>query len=158
MDKYTVYCAHPISGMTWDEVFNYYEDIKSVLNKMGFNVLHPMTGKSSIRTEINERFKPAGYSSKKNKIASNHAIFERDKWMVQNCDILYLDLSNNNGTPSIGCMMELAWASLLGKYVVTVMPEEDTHRHAFVIEASDVIFEDKQEALDYLEVFINQKI
>lgn len=154
MKKLTVYCAHPISGLTWDEVVDYYNNIKEELESIGLDVLHPMTGKSEIRTEIGERFQPGDFKSA---VATNHAIFERDRWMVQNSDILYLDLTGAKLT-SIGCMMELAWAALLGKYAVVVMDKENIHRHAFVAEAADVIFENVDTALVYLQKFVGQII
>lgn len=156
MDKLTVYCAHPISGETWENVVKYYTNIKITLENLGFNVLHPMTGKGEMRTQIEERFKPAGHNAT-NPMCTNHAIFERDRWMVQNCDVLYLDLRGCQGI-SIGCMMELAWASLLGKYTVVVMDEKGMHKHAFVLEAADIIFENSTTAIAYLEKFIGQKI
>ena len=154
MKNLKVYCAHPISGLTWDGVVDYYNGIKEKLGTMGFEVFQPMTGKGEIRTEISERFQPADFISA---IASNHAIFERDRWMVRNCDILYLDLTGAELT-SIGCMMELAWASLLDKYTVVVMDKENIHRHAFVIEAADIIFEDETTALVYLQKMVTQTI
>ncbi len=154
MKNLKVYCAHPISGLTWDEVVNYYNDIKEKLETMGLEVFQPMTGKSEIRTEIGERFQPADLKSA---VASNHAIFERDQWMVRNSDILYLDLTGAELT-SIGCMMELAWASLLGKYTVVVMNKENIHRHAFVVEAADIVFENAETALIYLEKMVSQTI
>jgi len=154
MKNLKVYCAHPISGLTWDAVVDYYNDIKEKLESMGFDVFQPMTGKGEIRTEINERFQPANFKSA---VASNHAIFERDRWMVSQSDILYLDLTGAELT-SIGCMMELAWASLLGKYAVVVMDKENIHRHAFVLEAADIIFEDADTALVYLQKLVDQTI
>ena len=76
MKNLKVYCAHPISGLTWDEVVNYYNDIKEKLEAMGLSVFQPMTGKSEIRTEIGDRFQPEDFKSA---VASNHAIFERDQ-------------------------------------------------------------------------------
>lgn len=151
-----VYCARPISGETWETVVDYYNGIKTKLETLGFQVLQPMTGKSCIRTELTERFKPADHKAV---LASNHAIFERDQWMVRNCDILYLDLTGAQRV-SIGSMMELAWASLLGKYTIVVMESDNDniHRHAFVLEAADVIFSSADEALAYLAVFADQKI
>ena len=34
--KFRVYCAHPITGLTWDEVTGYYTSIKDTLEDMGF--------------------------------------------------------------------------------------------------------------------------
>ena len=154
MKKLTVYCAHPISGLTWAEVVNYYENISKTLCEMGLEVLHPMTGKGEIRTEAGERFKPINF---KNAVASNHSIFERDKWMVNQCDMLLLNLTGTTAV-SIGSMMELAWGSLLGKYTVVIMENNNIHRHAFVAEAADIIFETEAAAMKYLEKFVKQAI
>lgn len=154
MKNLKIYCAHPISGLTWDDVVNYYNDIKEKLESIGFDVFQPMTGKGEIRTEVKERFQPGNFKSA---VASNHAIFERDRWMVSQSDILYLDLTGAELT-SIGCMMELAWAALLGKYAVVVMDKENVHRHAFVIEAADIIFENADTALIYLQKLVDQSI
>ncbi len=154
MKRLSVYCAHPISGLGWDEVVTYYDDIKLTLESMEFDVFHPMTGKSEIRAEVGEKFHAINFKSV---LASNHAIFERDQWMVRNCDILYLDLTGATYA-SIGCMMELAWASLLGKYTIVVMEKGNVHEHAFTVEAADVIFKDTSTALAYLEKFVGQTI
>ncbi len=154
MSALKVYCAHPISGETWENVVGYYEAIKIKLTQLGFQVFHPMTGKSEIRTEIKERFQPA---NSKSTVASNHAIFERDRWMVSQADVLYLDLTGATMT-SIGCMMELAWASLLDKYTVVIMEKDNIHMHAFVLEAADIIFNDEETALTYLKKFTTQEI
>lgn len=154
MNGTKVYCAHPISGETWDEVVNYYNDIKEKLETLGFRVLQPMTGKSCMRTEVKERFQPVNFKAV---LASNHAIYERDQWMVRNCDVLFLDLTKSERI-SIGCMMELAWASLLGKYTVVVMADDNIHKHVFTLEAADVIFPNTEDALEYLEKFIGQVI
>lgn len=156
MKKFCVYCAHPISGLTWDEVYNYYINIKEKLASMGFDVLHPMTAKGAIRTDVKERFKPAGYNAT-TPMATNHAIFGRDNWMVQQSDILYLDLTGVSAV-SIGSVMELAVASLLGKYTVVVMEENNVHRHAFVMEAAKIVFEDAETALNYMKKLIDQEI
>jgi len=149
-----IYCAHPISGLTFDEVELYYTNIKTSLESVGFEVFHPMTGKSYLRTYTLERFKPADY---KQPIASNHAIFERDCWMVKRCDVFYLDLSGSESI-SIGCIMELCIASYLGKHTIVVMDEKNVHRHAFVMEAADIVFDEIEAALEYLGKLILQRI
>ena len=154
MRELTIYCAHPISGQTWDQVCEYYNKTKEILLELGYNVLHPMTGKSDIRVEINQRFQPTDFKSP---FASNHSIFERDKWMVSNADIVYLNLTGAK-IVSIGSMMELAWASLLGKYTIVVMDEENIHKHAFVLEAADIVLNNEKEVFNYLKKLIKSDI
>jgi hypothetical protein len=52
--------------------------------------------------------------------------------------------------------MELAWASILGKHTVVSMQKENVHRHAFILEAADVIFETHEESMEYLDKLIHQ--
>lgn len=140
-----IYCCHPISGLSADEVFDYYIDVQKRLSSC-YQVMIPMTGKSSLRCE--KEFRSEGY--KDNPLTTNHAIYERDKWMVTQADILYVNLIGATERVSVGTMFEMAWGALLGKYVVLVMESESVHRHAFVLEAADVIFQSGQEAEDYL--------
>jgi len=144
--KKSIYCVHPISGLSADDVFTYYTDIKNRLSE-NYNVMIPMTGKASLRCEL--EFRGEGYQD--NPLTTNHAIFERDRWMVTQSDVIYANLKGATDRVSIGSMFELAWASYLGKYVVLVMDKESIHRHAFVMEAADVIFEDEETAEAYLE-------
>lgn len=138
-----IYLAHPISGMSGEEIFGYYDNLISILQD-DFIVLHPLIGKGELRTE--KEYKAKGYGTA---ISSNHAIFERDRWMVSSSDIVLVDLSDTK-SPSIGCMMELAWASLLGKHTIVVMQNENIHQHAFVIEAADIIYDNLDDAITYL--------
>jgi len=140
-----IYCVHPISGRRADEVFKYFRDTRTILQSFGYDVLIPMTGKDSLRTEV--QFKAEGY--KDDPLTTNHAIFCRDKWMVKQADILYANFTGAKHT-SIGSMMELAWGSDNGKQVIVVMEKDNIHRHAFVLEAATIVFEHPEEALLYL--------
>jgi nucleoside 2-deoxyribosyltransferase len=149
MKNFTIYLAGPITGKGYEEVVSSYAEKTTYFEAIGYNVLCPMTGKSYLRNEI--EFKSENY---KFPVSTNHAIFERDMWMVSNCDIILADLSNSGERVSIGTMMELAWASLLHKHSVIILPENNVHRHAFVLESGDIIFEAYEEAKKYLEDFI----
>jgi nucleoside 2-deoxyribosyltransferase len=143
-----LYLAGPISGKSYDEVSKYFTGIASYLGELGFVVSHPMTAKDALRTEI--KFKAEGYG---NPESCNHAIFERDRWMVSQADIIFCNLKGSK-IVSIGSVMELAWASALGKHTIVVMEKENIHRHAFVLEAADIVFENEGEALQYLEKLV----
>lgn len=141
-----IYLALPISGRDYESVVKDIYDLKKVLENWGYEVLHPMTGKAWLRTEI--AFKAHGYD---NPVSSNHAIVERDRWMVSQCDIVLMDLTQGVDRVSIGAVTELAWASLLGKQAIVVMQKDNNiHNHCFVLENADIIFETMVEATDYL--------
>jgi nucleoside 2-deoxyribosyltransferase len=139
-----IYLAGPISGRGYDEVVELYKEKSLFFKTIGIEVLCPMTGKAYLRNEL--EFKASGYGFP---VSTNHAIFERDKWMVSTCDIVLADLSNSGDRVSIGTMMELAWASMLGKHTVIILPKENIHNHAFVLESADIIFENMDDAKKY---------
>jgi hypothetical protein len=119
---------------------------------MGFNVLHPMVGKAYMRNEI--KFKAEGYG---NPLSTNHVIKERDKWMVTMADIVYINLLGTK-MASIGCIAELAWGDVLGKQTIVVMEKDNVHRHAFMLEMADIVFETEEEAMEYLKKLITKEI
>lgn len=145
-----IYLAGSISGQKGDIVIDYFTLTTSFLRSLGFEVIHPMIAKGYFRNEI--KFKSEGYTDRP--MSTNHAIIERDRWMVEQCDILYCNLTMAE-IVSIGSCMELAWGHLLGKHTVIAMQPDNIHRHAFVMEAADVIFEAHQEALEYLTELLN---
>jgi nucleoside 2-deoxyribosyltransferase len=152
-----IYIGGKISGATYDQCVKYFKDTMKELRKIGYEVFSPMTAKEYLRTEYADRELPnAGYSGAISPVATNHAIFERDQWCVRNCDVFYLNLLPADDKASLGGTMELAWASLLGKHTIVVMQKKNVHRHAFVLEAADLVFETHKEAMEYLYKFITQ--
>jgi len=145
-----IYCVHPISGLPPELVFNYYDGVRFRLKDQGWDVFTPMVGKNQLCCDV--AFKAEGYGTP---ISSNHAIFGRDQWMVRQSDVIYANLMCADNV-SIGSMMELAWASMLGKHVVVAMGANNVHRHAFVLEAATLVFDNEEEAEDYLSQLINK--
>lgn len=141
---YTIYLALPITGRSYEEVVS---DIHSTKDKLEehYNVLHPMTGKAYLRNET--KFRAEGFD---NPVSTNHAIFERDMFMVKSSDIVLMNFTHANPMAT-GMTMELAWAALLGKHTIVILPKDSVHRHAFILEAADIIFETMDEALEYLD-------
>ena len=145
-----VYLAHPITGLGYYAVMDYYRETEAALREAGYQTLCPMRGKTHLRNE--REFRPDGYQ---HPVSTNHAIIERDAWMVAKADIVLLDLTGSKSV-SIGCMMELAWAYWQHKHTIVVLPQDNPHRHAFVLEAADIVFETQSEALTYLRIFAEQ--
>jgi nucleoside 2-deoxyribosyltransferase len=150
MTQFKIYCAHPITGLSGGEVIDYYTTLKDKLSDMGYGVLHPMVAKNSFRPV--ETIRSHGYDH--HPMARDRAIKGRDQWMVTQADIVLVDLSGTS-VVSIGCVSELAYADILGKHTVLVLPENNIHKHAFILQEADVIFENLVDALDYLNKLIN---
>lgn len=146
---FKLYCASPISGMKVEDVIKYYSSIVRQFPKA--KTLHPMMGKGSLRTDL--EFKSHGYEG--DPLTSNHAILQRDTWMVSQADIVFLNLENATDRVSIGCCMELAMAYHMRKYTVVVLPKDNIHNHAFVLEAADAIFENSEDAIGYINKLID---
>jgi nucleoside 2-deoxyribosyltransferase len=142
-----IYTAGSISGQTAGAVKEYFASTKRRLEALGYKVLNPMTAKNYFRNEI--KFKAHGYDDYP--ASTNHAIFERDKWMVSQCDIIYCNLTMAE-IVSIGSMMELAIGACLGKHTVLAMQTGNIHQHAFVLEAADIVWETHEEAMMYLKL------
>lgn len=138
-----IYLAHPISGLTSEETFKYFDNVSNLLGKH-FKVLSPMNGKDYLRNT--GELKASGY---KNPISNDHAIFQRDTWMVSQSDIVFCDFAGCNKI-SIGCCMELAIASWLNKHTIVVMDKSNVHYHAFILESADIVFETFGEAYAYI--------
>jgi nucleoside 2-deoxyribosyltransferase len=143
-----IYLAHPFSGQSAEEVFGYYDSLKKELSDY-YSIFCPMTGKDYMRNEI--KFRGEGYFKP---TATNHAIKNRDQWMVRESDVVFLDFTGAKSI-SIGCCMELAWANILGKHTVVVVDE--IHKHAFVLESADIIFETSEEAIQYLKLLSKEE-
>lgn len=147
-----IYTAGSITGQSGDYVLEYFQNLKFVLESFGYDVIHPMIAKGYFRNE--KKFASKGYVHKPQ--STNHAIVERDRWMVYRCDVLYCNLTSAK-IVSIGSVMELAWAHHMGKHTVLAMQSDNIHQHAFVLEASDIVFETTDEAIDYLRLLSEKK-
>lgn len=150
MNKFKIYTAHSITGLSGKEVINYFEDLKTVLSNMGYHVLHPMVAKGGLRNEISIK----ATQNDKIPIATNHAIKSRDYWMIRQADIVLSDLCDTKNI-SIGCTSEIAVANILGKHIIGVIEPGNIHEHAFILEGIDVRVYTLEEAKRYLNKLIN---
>jgi len=147
-----IYIAHPINGLFYEEVVNYFKTIEEKLKRFGYIVYHPMVDKNHLRNE--KRFR-SDYTYPS---ATNHAIKERDKWMVKQADVLFVDFTDAKEV-SIGCVSEMAWADDTPTvHTVVVLPENNIHNHAFIKEMADVIFANRDDAFGYLQKLIDMEI
>jgi len=144
-----IYLIHPISGLTYEQVNDYYNEKVKLYSDMGYEVFHSMTGKKQLRPEV--EYKAHGIVG--NPVATNHAIFERDNWMIQTVDMVFADLLGCKNV-SIGSCMELAVAAHLRKHSVAAIEPGNPHMHAFVLEAVDTLFDNEPEAREYLRQLV----
>jgi len=139
-----IYLARSISGQTYKNVVAYYQKTTKQLQRAGYDVMHPMTGKGILRNE--RQFKSVGYD---HPCSTNHAIFARDKWMVLQSNVVYVNLCNTE-IVSIGSVAEAAIANTSNKHIVIAMEDGNIHHHAFILEMASVIWKTHEEAMTYL--------
>lgn len=142
-----VYVARPITHCDTNEVVAYYKSTIDRLRKAGAIVIHPL-----IRAELlrNKKFVAYGQTIPE---ACDHALLQRDSWMACLCDILFANLEVGTGKVkvSIGTVGEIMIGHHERKHTVTVMSDDNVHRHCFILEASDIILPDYERAMCYIE-------
>lgn len=148
-----IYVAHAINGLKFKVVEEYYVRTIALLQGYGYRVFHPMVGHGILRNEV--KFKAVGYEGIP--FVSNKAIYTRDTWMIRHSDIMYTNLLHTKKT-STGSVMELAVAKENNVHTVVVMDKNNIHRHAFILEVADVIFENEPAAEAYLKSLIYNNI
>ena len=148
-----IYLVHPMSGLSWEEVEEYYSRMKTKLEALGYFVLHPMCAKKMLS---GKKFDSKA-SEKRSPVVTPHAITRRDHWMVRKADIILADFTPPKGKPiskSTGSISEVATAYELGKHTLGIMKKGNIHEHAFMYEQLDIIFEEEEEATEYLKKLI----
>lgn len=145
----SIYLAGPMSGLPRDVLLAEYKKLTKTLTPY-YKIFNPMMRHElfEANTEIVEE--RSEYNIEK-------AFYRRDRWMVQQSDIVFIDFSRGLDTKvSIGSCFELAWAYEFGKHTVVVINQP--HDHAFVHMASDIIFNSQTSALEYLKDMAMEEI
>ncbi len=141
-----IYLCGPIRGLSYEEAIVWRSKAIEKFTTFGFECLSPMRSKELIKGEekITDSYENLnGYSA--------HDIFARDKFDVSQCDIILANFLDKKST-IIGSLFEIAWGYLLGKYIVIVVPKDSVYRHPFIRESASIMFENLDEAVDYIAV------
>jgi nucleoside 2-deoxyribosyltransferase len=141
-----LYLAGPITGCSYKGATGWRHKFAEDAQALGYNVYSPMRGKEHL-VHI-KRLRPHGYD---NPMSTDQAIMRRDSFDVRRSDVLVANLAGAE-IVSIGTVMELGWAYILGKYVIIVMEDKNIHSHAFVEQSASAIVETLKDALKVLEV------
>lgn len=147
-----IYLARAMTGKSYDEIKEYYDRFQDILvSKFGemISVHCPIACKEKLKGTN----KIKAHNQEGSPITTDHAILQRDLWMVARSDIVFVNFTDTTEI-SIGCCMELAVAHWLRKYTIVVLPKKNIHTHAFVLESADIIFTNENEAISYLERLI----
>ena len=124
--KTFVYLAGPIAGCTKDQANDWRDYVKAELPD-------GIVGVSPLRCEpiIGDIYE-LGYQDPKFGLAK--AIAGKNEFDTKKCDIVlaYLPKVLNDQRPSIGTIIEMAWAHMLGKTVILVTDDPYYQQHPLV--------------------------
>ena len=134
IDKPKVYLAGIISGASYGDAIGWREWAAKELALAGITGASPMRWKSHLNDE--DVLDPMGYSG--NVLSAPKGIITRDRWDVMTCDLIIANLLHAEKV-SIGTVMEIAWADLLRKPIITVMEDDNIHHHCMLNPASGFI-------------------
>jgi len=140
-----VYQGGSMTGLTLEEITGWRREAGALLEDAGFTVLNPARGLMFLEPEavVKDAYEDEFTENK-------HVVFERDKFDATRADILLMNLLKAPRT-SIGTVMEMAWGHLAGRFICTAIEREgNPHMHAFVREASSILFEDIMDACLYI--------
>jgi len=124
-----VYLAGPISGCTYGECTDWRDLYVDQLKRCNIECWSPMRNKAYLKKvgviDGSYDFDP---------LATPRGIMTRDFDDCTKCDLLLVNFKDAT-KPSIGTIMEVAWAFQTRTPVVAVMPEGNVHEHPMISEA-----------------------
>ena len=143
--KGQVYLAGPILGKTYTDCrFGWRQEV-AMRMLPGIQVLSPMRHEGHLAEHIGPIddgvINKAEYFFSESKI-----IFAKDVLDIRSCDIM---LANFLGAtvPSLGTVSEIGMAYILNKTIITVIEDDNIHRHPFVLEPSALVLDNLDDAI-----------
>ena len=140
MKEFMLYCAGPITGVSYGESTNWREYVASKLPPH-IKAVSPMRGKKYLTDEKNIKD-----SYKEHPLSCQKGITCRDRMDVMRCDMILVNFLGATKV-SIGSVMEIAWADAWRKPIIVVMEKENVHSHAILREVSGFIVHNLDEAI-----------
>jgi len=130
MNNQLVYLAGPIGGCSYDQCTTWRGYFTSLLQHFNVECVDPMRGKSDLQNE--SELDKVRYTTP---LACPKGVYTRDRWDVLRCDLVVVNLLGAK-KPSLGSVMEIAWADAGGTPTILVMePEGNCHEHILIREA-----------------------
>ena len=141
MKEFLLYCAGPISGLSYGESTDWREYVSSKLPSY-IKAVSPMRGKTYLKEEreIKDSYEETPLSCKK-------GITCRDRMDVMRCDALLINFLGAKKV-SIGSLIEAGWGDAWRKPIIIVMEKDNVHRHSILEEISGFIVSDLDTAIN----------
>lgn len=148
MRDFLLYCAGPISGVSYGESTDWREYVAQKLPSH-IKAVSPMRGKKYLAGE--SKVKDA---YEEHPLSCQKGITCRDRMDVMRCDMILVNFLGAKSV-SIGSVMEIAWADAWRKPIVIVMERDNVHWHAMVREVSGFIVSDLDEAIKIVNAVLS---
>lgn len=156
MSKPLVYLAGAIAGLSGTHATTWRRTAAALLSDRDVETLDPMRAKLALshQTRIATDFRE--YADR-GAFFTSRGIMARDFADVKRCDALLVNLLGAK-KPSLGTVMELAWAYLLQKPVVVAIEAEGNPHdlHPMLHEAMPFRVETLDEAIECVAVILNR--
>lgn len=151
-----VYLAGPISGLTYDGCTEWRDSVVQQLADVGIKGLSPMRAKSFLKKLADAKISSTGEEYKNLGIlAQQKSIMTRDHYDATTCDVLLVNLLGAK-TPSLGTVMEIAWAYTWQTPIVVAMEKTgNPHEHMMILEAIGFRVESLEEAVDIVKAILS---
>lgn len=129
MNTYTLYMAGPVKGLAYAAATDWRRWLVSMLADYNVECLDPLRGKDELKGETSiDRIE---YDTP---MSSPKGIYVRDRFDTLRCDLLLVNLLHAE-KPSLGSVMEIAWAAALHTPIILVMEPGNIHEHTMILEA-----------------------
>lgn len=140
MKEFLLYCAGPITGVSYGDSTDWRE---YVANKLPAHIraVSPMRGKKYLANE-----KTIKDSYEEHPLSCQKGITCRDRMDVMRCDMILVNFLGAKKV-SIGSVMEIAWADAWRKPIIMVMEQDNVHSHAMLREVSGFIVYNLDDAI-----------
>ena len=156
MTRPLVYLAGAIAGLSGADATDWREAAEDLLSTRGIESLSPMRAKSDLSQASRISLDFHDYADR-GAFFTSRGIMARDFNDVKRCDALLVNLLGLK-KPSLGTIMELAWAYALQKpAVVAIERTGNPHdNHPMIYEAMPFRVETLDEAIDAVAVILNR--
>jgi len=149
-----VYLAGPITGRTAVGAKEWRAHAAEALGKRGVHAISPLRGKDYLNAQVEADGKYKRLYDI-HPMSTPHGITMRDRWDSARCDVV-LAYIPADASISIGTIMEIAWASISGRYVVGVLEGgmDNPHWHAMLVDSCSLVLNNLEEALSLIPVIL----
>lgn len=148
MRDFLLYCAGPISGVSYGKSVDWREYVNQKLPSH-IKAVSPMRGKKYLAAESKVQD-----SYEEHPLSCQKGITCRDRMDTMRCDMVLVNFLGAKSV-SIGSVMEIAWADAWRKPIVVVMEKDNVHWHAMVREVSGFIVSDLDEAIKIVNAVLS---